>query len=82
MATVAICLSVGAGLSYFLMQVVKMGLRDAALCGAALILVIFLMANFCVCFKTSRVQALNETIADVAQNFVREVDISLCGNEQ
>ena len=74
MATVAICLAIGGGLSYFLMQVVKMELAEAALSGAALCLVLFLLANFCVCFKASRVQALNEAISDVSQNFVREVD--------
>ena len=81
MATLAICLSIGGGLSYFLMHFVKMELLVAALCGAALCLVLFLMATFCVCFKASRVQALNETIAEVAQNFVREVDLNLCGSE-
>ena len=51
-----------------------MELAEAALSGAALCLVLFLLANFCVCFKASRVQALNEAISDVSQNFVREVD--------
>ena len=74
MATMAICLAIGGGLSYFLMTVLKTQLVIAALCGAALFLILFLLANFCSCFKASRVQALNETIADVSHNFVREID--------
>lgn len=74
MATVAICLAIGGGLSYFLQSVMQMKLAYATLSGAFLFLVLFLMANFCSCFKASRVQALNETIAEVSQNFVREIE--------
>ena len=55
MATVAICLAIGGGLSYFCLTVIKMQLAYAALSGAFLFLVLFLMANFCSCFKASRV---------------------------
>ena len=74
MAKLSLCLIFGSGLSYFLMQVLKMGWLEAVLCGGALFLVLFLMVNFCVCFKASRVQALNETISEVSQNFAREID--------
>ena len=74
MATVAICLAIGGGLSYFLQSVPEMELGYATLSGAFLFLVLFLLANFCSCFKASRVQALNETIAEVSQNFVREIE--------
>ena len=55
MATLTFCLTIGGGLSYFLMQILKVELLIAALCGAALCLVLLLMATFCVCFKASRV---------------------------
>ena len=66
MATFTIHLIIASGFSYFLIEGVKFELLEAALIGAGLFLVLFLMANFCVWFKASRVQALNETISIVA----------------
>ena len=73
-ATFSLCLIVGGGFSYFLIQVILLEVIHAALCGGSLALLLFLMANCCVYFKMSRVQALNETIADVSQNYVREME--------
>jgi len=56
-------------------------LWKAALCGVVLVLLIFLITNFCSCFKASRVQALNETMEEVAVDFVREID-SIVKTEQ
>ena len=50
-----------------------MQVRDAILLGVALGLVIFLVANFCSCFNASRVEELNSTIADVANDYEKEV---------
>lgn len=74
LASISLSLIIGGGFSYFLMQVLVFELRDAALCGAALSLVIFMISNFCVCFKASHVQDLNKTIASVATDFVHEMD--------
>lgn len=56
------------------MQVVLLELTEAALLGSALTLIIFLIWNCCGCFKASHVQDLNKTIANVASDFVEEVD--------
>ena len=81
MTSFAFSLIFGGGLSYFLIQVALLSLRDAALGGAGLFLVLFLIANCCVWFKASRVQALNETIANVASNFIREIDQIIRAND-
>ena len=73
-ASFSLCAIFGSGFSYFLMQVPKWKSRDAILCGAALTLILFLIFNFCVCIRASRVQDLNNTISEVAQDLVREVD--------
>lgn len=59
LSSFALALIIGGGFSYFLMQVVFLDLTAAALSGAALSLAIFLISNFCVCFKASHVQDLN-----------------------
>ena len=66
MATFTIHLIVASGFSFFLISGLEFELLEAALIGAGLFLILFLMANFCVWFKASRVQALNETISIVA----------------
>ena len=57
-----------------LMQVVFLGLTEAAICGAALSLCLFLIANCCKRFNASHVQELNHAIASVSNEFAREVD--------
>ena len=74
LASFSLSLIIGGGFSYFLMQVLLLELTEAVLCGAALCLAIFLISNFCVCFKASHVQDLNKTIANVAEDYVDEVD--------
>jgi len=74
MAAFGLSLMFGGGFSYFTMQVLLLELWEAALCGAALSLVLFLIANFCVCFKASRVQDLNQTIAEVSADYVNEIE--------
>ena len=66
MATFTIHLIVASGFSFFLISGLEFEFLEAALIGAGLFLILFLMANFCVWFKASRVQALNETISIVA----------------
>ena len=55
MATFSLCLIIGGGLSYFLIQMMNLDVLEAALCGGALALLLFLMTNCCVYFKMSRV---------------------------
>lgn len=74
MATFSLCLIIGSGFSYFLMAVVKLRLTASALCGSALCLLIFLILNFCSFFKAGKMQDLNETMEQVSNDFVREID--------
>ena len=74
MATFSLACIFGAGFSYFLMQACHVALKEAALSGAALLLAVFLITNYCICFKASHVQELNKTIEDSASDFTREID--------
>ena len=74
LATFSLSLFFGCGFSYLLHSVLFLDLWAAAICGAFLVILIFIIANFCSYFKASRVQALNDTIEKVATDFVREMD--------
>ena len=74
MGTLGLSLMFGGAFSYFTMQVFFLQMWEAALCGGALSFILFLIANFCVCVKASRVQDLNSTIAEVSADYANEFE--------